>query len=103
MCDPRHLAALHAAKRACNFYYTRNLHAARARIVAHHPDTLSTINTVNNVNIAAILEEQGEYKALEWYQRALDGYEKTLGKDHPDTLGTVHDITSDRIQQARRS
>jgi tetratricopeptide (TPR) repeat protein len=36
---------------------------------------------------------QGEYgKALEWYQRALDGREKTLGKDHPDTLRAVHDI-----------
>jgi tetratricopeptide (TPR) repeat protein len=36
---------------------------------------------------------QGEYgKALEWYQRALDGREKTLGKDHPSTLDTVHNM-----------
>ena len=31
-------------------------------------------------------------KALEWYQRALDGREKTLGKDHVAALGTVHNM-----------
>jgi tetratricopeptide (TPR) repeat protein len=36
---------------------------------------------------------QGEYgKALEWLQRALDGYENTLGKDHPSTLNTVNNM-----------
>jgi hypothetical protein len=37
--------------------------------------------------------EQGERgKALEWYQRALDGRERTLGKDHPSTLNTVNNM-----------
>ena len=33
-------------------------------------------------------------EALEWYQRALDGYEKVLGKDHADTLNTIHNMAS---------
>jgi tetratricopeptide (TPR) repeat protein len=37
-----------------------------------------------------VFNRQREYgKALEWYQRALDGYEKTLRKDHHSTLDTV--------------
>jgi tetratricopeptide (TPR) repeat protein len=32
--------------------------------------------------------------AMEWYKRALDGYEKTFGIDHPSTLSTVHYIGS---------
>jgi tetratricopeptide (TPR) repeat protein len=40
-----------------------------------------------------VFDNQGEYgKALEWYQRALDGYENTLGKDHPNALDTVHNM-----------
>jgi hypothetical protein len=43
--------------------------------------------------MALVFDNQGEYgKALEWYQRALDGSEKTLGMDHPDTLGTVNNM-----------
>ena len=35
----------------------------------------------------------GEYdKALEWYQRALEGREQALGKDHPSTLSTVNNM-----------
>ena len=30
--------------------------------------------------------------ALEWFQRVLDGREKTLGKDHPSTLTTVNSM-----------
>jgi hypothetical protein len=38
---------------------------------------------------------QVEYgKALEWYQLALDGYEKTFGKDYLPTLSTVHSMGS---------
>ncbi|KAF3078608.1 hypothetical protein TWF102_003307, partial [Orbilia oligospora] len=29
---------------------------------------------------------------MQWYKRALAGYEKTLGKDHPSTLSTIHNI-----------
>jgi len=40
-----------------------------------------------------VFHKQGELeKALEWYQRALDGKEKTLGKDHPSTLSTVNNM-----------
>jgi tetratricopeptide (TPR) repeat protein len=49
-----------------------------------HPST--------TVHIMASVFEYG--KALEWYQRALDGFEKTLGKDHPSTLSTVHNMGS---------
>jgi len=34
-----------------------------------------------------VFSNQGQYdKALNWYQWALDGNEKTLGQDHPGTL-----------------
>ncbi|KAF8538700.1 hypothetical protein BDD12DRAFT_884441 [Trichophaea hybrida] len=43
--------------------------------------------------VGSVLREKGDYPgALEWYQRALDGKEKTLGKDHPSTLSTVHNM-----------
>ena len=45
--------------------------------------------------MAMTFEKKGEYdKALEWYQRTLDGWEKTLGKDHPETLTTVYNMAS---------
>ena len=37
-------------------------------------------------------ESDPDDKNLELYQRALDGYEKTLGNDHPNTLNTVNHI-----------
>jgi tetratricopeptide (TPR) repeat protein len=46
-------------------------------------------------DVGSALRDMGNYRgALEWYQRALDGYEKTLGKDHPSTLDTVHNMAS---------
>ena len=43
--------------------------------------------------MAHVFPDKGEYdKALEWYQRTLDGEEMALGKDHPDTLTTVHNM-----------
>jgi tetratricopeptide (TPR) repeat protein len=43
--------------------------------------------------MASVFDNQGQYeKALEWYRRALEGREKTLGKDHPSTLHTVHNM-----------
>jgi tetratricopeptide (TPR) repeat protein len=43
--------------------------------------------------VGSTLYEMGDYQgALEWYRRALDGREKTLGKDHPNTLSTVHSM-----------
>jgi len=43
--------------------------------------------------MAVLFDKDGEHvKALEWYQRDLDGMEKALGKDHPSTLNTIHNI-----------
>jgi tetratricopeptide (TPR) repeat protein len=55
-----------------------------------HPDTLGTVNSMALVYYD---NQEGNYKkALEWYQRALDGKEASLGSDHPDTLGTVNNM-----------
>ncbi|KAF3275832.1 hypothetical protein TWF132_002603 [Orbilia oligospora] len=41
-------------------------------------------------SIAAVFSKQGKYdEAMQWYQRALAGKEKALGKDHPSTLATA--------------
>ena len=46
-------------------------------------------------NIAGVFRDEGEYdKALEWYQRALDGQEKAPGKDHPNTIRTVQNMAA---------
>jgi hypothetical protein len=37
----------------------------------------------------SVFDNRGEYGALEWYQRALGGYDKTLGKDHPSTVNNI--------------
>jgi hypothetical protein len=56
----------------------------------NHPDTLNTVH-----NVGSVFNKHGEYgKALERYQRALDGREKTLGMDHPDTLDSVNYVGS---------
>jgi tetratricopeptide (TPR) repeat protein len=54
-----------------------------------HPDFKLHRNLQQRV--ADALNAIGDYRgALDWYQRALEGKEKTLGKDHPDTLSTVN-------------
>jgi tetratricopeptide (TPR) repeat protein len=41
--------------------------------------------------MAEVFFNQGQYdKALEWHGRALDGRERSLGKDHPQTLNTLN-------------
>jgi tetratricopeptide (TPR) repeat protein len=43
--------------------------------------------------VGLVLNAKADYAAaMECYQRALDGFEKTLGKDHPSTLDTVHNM-----------
>ncbi|KAF8533194.1 hypothetical protein BDD12DRAFT_947879 [Trichophaea hybrida] len=43
--------------------------------------------------VGIVFWEKGDYSsALKWYQRALDGREKILGRDHPDTLTTVNNM-----------
>jgi len=60
------------------------------RLGRHHPNTLNTVN-----NMANMFTSQDEYsKALEWYQRAFDGYGKALGKHHPNTLNTVNNMAN---------
>ncbi|RVD86093.1 uncharacterized protein DFL_004387 [Arthrobotrys flagrans] len=45
------------------------------------------------INIALVFNNQGNYdEVMQWYERALTGREKALGKDHPLTLSTVNDI-----------
>lgn len=40
-----------------------------------------------------VFQMKGEHdKALGWYQQALDGREKAIGKDHPATLWVVCNI-----------
>jgi tetratricopeptide (TPR) repeat protein len=42
-------------------------------------------------NLASVLQSQGKYEqAEEMNRRALEGYEKALGKEHPDTLTCVY-------------
>ncbi|KAF3155068.1 hypothetical protein TWF788_006463, partial [Orbilia oligospora] len=46
-------------------------------------------------NIALVFSNQGKYdEAMQWYERALAGSEKALGKDHPSTLSTVNNIAA---------
>jgi len=43
--------------------------------------------------MAWVFKDEGQYeKTLEWYQRALESKEKTLGKDHLSTLRIVNNI-----------
>jgi hypothetical protein len=43
--------------------------------------------------MARMFQKQEEHiKALQWYQRALEGREKILGNDHPSTLDVVFSI-----------
>jgi hypothetical protein len=43
--------------------------------------------------VGSVLVAKADYAtAMEWYQRALDGKENALGKDHPDTLSIVNNM-----------
>ena len=43
--------------------------------------------------MATVFNKQGKNDdALEWYRRALSGFDQALGKDHPNTLTTVRNI-----------
>jgi tetratricopeptide (TPR) repeat protein len=43
--------------------------------------------------VGIALDAKADYAtAMEWYERALDGYEKTLGMDHPSALDTAHNM-----------
>ncbi|KAK6334266.1 hypothetical protein TWF730_003480 [Orbilia blumenaviensis] len=44
-------------------------------------------------SIALVFNNQNRYgEAMQWYERALVGCEKTLGENHPDTLSTINNI-----------
>jgi len=56
-------------------------------------ETTPTPTIVNNM--ALVYGRQGDYtKALEFYDQALAGKEKSLGRDHPGTIDTVHNMAS---------
>ncbi|KAF3314504.1 hypothetical protein TWF173_004587 [Orbilia oligospora] len=40
-------------------------------------------------NIAGVFSKQGKDEAMQWYERALAGKEKALGKDYLSTLVTA--------------
>ncbi|KAF3934331.1 hypothetical protein ABW19_dt0209538 [Dactylella cylindrospora] len=63
------------------------------------PKDQATVGHVHGV--AGAFHDQGKYEeALEWYQRALDGY-KALGDELPYTLGTINNIASVLNHQGR--
>ncbi len=44
-------------------------------------------------DMGEVYNEQGDHdKALEWYGRALEGYEAILGKEHPSTLNAINNM-----------
>jgi hypothetical protein len=52
--------------------------------------------------MAVVFEEnRGHRRALEWYQRALNGKEQTLGKDHASTLDTAHNMANGFREQGK--
>ncbi|KAH8152885.1 uncharacterized protein LAJ45_03111 [Morchella importuna] len=54
------------------------------------------LETVNAVDVlVGYYDKRHRFnESLPWYERALAGREKSLGKDHPDTLTTVHSMAS---------
>ncbi|KAF8416899.1 hypothetical protein EV426DRAFT_394479 [Tirmania nivea] len=57
-------------------------------------------------SMAFIFESQGQYnKALEWYGRALAGYEKSIGSNHPNTQTTIRRLTElhERVGQIEQA
>lgn len=43
--------------------------------------------------MASVFAKQGAYgKALRSYQRTIDGYEETLGKDHAKTISAAQQV-----------
>jgi tetratricopeptide (TPR) repeat protein len=43
--------------------------------------------------VGLVLDAKADYAAaIEYYQRALDGFEKTLGQDHPSTLDSINNM-----------
>ncbi|GMH90887.1 hypothetical protein TrST_g5937 [Triparma strigata] len=63
----------------------------RERVLGKYDE--KTLRTVNNLGIVYYELERYEV-ALECYNLALDGFEKTLGMTHPTTLETVMNIAS---------
>ncbi|KAI5842039.1 hypothetical protein BZA05DRAFT_380199 [Tricharina praecox] len=64
----------------------KSIHLVRRAIVG-----LNGLEALAAIHLLGVnLSFDSQYsEALEWYQRALEGTEKALGKDHPSTLTTV--------------
>ena len=53
--------------------------------------SLAAVNSVNNMG--SLLREQGKLEEAEpFYRLALEGWERTLGRDHPSTLTSVKNL-----------
>jgi tetratricopeptide (TPR) repeat protein len=88
-----------AAMHRCRQLLPHAMAALEYTAVEHrYPDFEAHCDLMHDVGIS--LDNMGNYRgALEWYQRALDGKEKTLGKNHPSTLNTVHNMASVFLKQ----
>jgi len=48
-----------------------------------------------STSLGAVYARHGRYNdSLEWYDRALTGYENALGVGHPTALTTIHSMAS---------
>jgi hypothetical protein len=64
------------------------------RALEDHEKTLGTTFLAVN-NVGALLQAQGKLGMAERsYRRALDGRERTLGRNHPYTLTPVNNLGS---------
>ena len=51
------------------------------------------LNTINNM--ANVYDDKGDYdKALEMYEKCLEGRMKALGEAHPSTLSTIDNMAN---------
>ena len=71
-------------------YFHQALRADEKVLEETHPDTLSAI-----VNMASTYQQgvKDFAKAEELYRFALDGFEKSLGKDHEETKNLAMGLT----------
>jgi tetratricopeptide (TPR) repeat protein len=74
-----------------------NLKTRQRELGSEHPDTLTSMNNLENV-----LSDQGKYEeAEERHRRALRLREAVLGKEHPDTLTSMNDLANVLSRQGK--
>ncbi|KAK6356076.1 hypothetical protein TWF718_000450 [Orbilia javanica] len=74
-----------------------------SRFRLHEEQGYESQMLVDHINdIALVFDHQGKYDdAMQWYERALAGKEKVLGKDHSSTLDIVNSIAVVFSKQAK--